>query len=149
MQTTWIVIADSSRVRIFERQAPQYHLKEIENFVNPAGHANSNDLRTDDRGRFYGKGERYQGHTADPAVFPVEHENEMFSKTLTNYLEHARNNHLYNKLCLIAAPKFLGLIRSNMKKGVQELVEDELPKDISSYTVPQLESYIEQKIGHA
>lgn len=149
METTWYVIADSSRVRIFERQPHTQHLIEIENFVNPAGHANSVDLLTDERGRFFGKGERNQGHTADPHVFPVDHENEKFSKTLTHYLDHGRRIRLYQKLCLIAPPKFLGLIRNNLKKDVQRMVEEELPKDISSYTVPQIERYLQQKIGHA
>jgi protein required for attachment to host cells len=47
---------------------------------------------------------------------------------------------------LIAAPKFLGLIRSNLDKEVQKMVKEELPKDISTYTVQQIEEYIKQKI---
>jgi protein required for attachment to host cells len=146
MQTTWIVVADSSRARIFEMQAGQQHLREIADLVNPAGRADDNELRTDERGRFYGKGERNQAHTADPAVFPVEHENELFSRTVTHYLEEGRNQHRYSQLYLIAAPKFLGLIRSNLDKEVQKMVKEELPKDISTYTVQQIEEYIKQKI---
>ena len=144
MQTTWILVADSSRARIFEKHQAERHLREIEDFVNPAGRADSNDLRSDERGRFYGKGERDQAHTADPHVFPVEHENEMFALAVARHLDQARNAHRYQRLRLIAAPKFLGLIRGNLNKEVQELVVEELPKDISSFNLPEIENYLKK-----
>jgi protein required for attachment to host cells len=145
MDTTWIVVADSSRARIFELQEGEQHLREIEDFLNISGRADADDLRTDERGRFYGKGERNQAHTADPAVFPVEHENELFSRTITQYLDNARNQQRYTRLCLIAAPKFLGLLRNNLHKEVHKLIEEDLPKNISTFTRRQIEEYVKEK----
>lgn len=142
MQTTWIVVADSSRARIFEKTKSEPHLREIEDFVNPAGHANDNDLRTDERGRFYGRGERKEGNTADPHVFPVDQENEVFSRAITQYLDSAHYAHRYQRLRLIAAPKFLGLIRKNLSKEIFTIVDEEASKDISKFTVEQVENYI-------
>jgi protein required for attachment to host cells len=142
MQTTWIVVADSSRARIFEKAAPKMHLREIEDLVNPSGHAEDKELETDERGRFYGKGEREQGHTAEPAVSAVEHENEKFSRAVTHYLDKAHNEHRYDSLCLIAAPKFLGHLRSSLSKSTKTTVIEELPKDISAFTTKEIETYI-------
>jgi protein required for attachment to host cells len=146
MQTTWIVVADSSRARIFELQEQEPQLHEIEDMVNPAGRSNSNDLRSDERGRFYGKGERNQAHTADPAVTPVEHENELFAHSVAQRLEQARNEHCYSQLSLLAAPKFLGLLRANLSKEAQQLVCQELAKDVSGMNSPQLEEYLKQNL---
>jgi protein required for attachment to host cells len=142
MQTTWFVVADSSRVRIFEMDEPERHLHEIEDMANPQGRATNRDLRTDGYGRYYGKGEREQGHTAPPHVDAVEHETELFSKKVGEYLDKARNEHRYEKLCLIAPPKFMGLIRQNLSKEAQKLVEEEMLKDISGMDVHRIEEYI-------
>lgn len=146
MQSTWIVVADSSRARIFERHDPDRHLHEVDDFINEAGRMNSGELRTDERGRFYGKGERQMGHTADPAVMPYEHENEIFSRKLGDYLEKAHNDHRYEQLYLVAAPKFLGLLRDNLNSEVGKAVEEELPNDISKFTVQQIEEFVSRRI---
>ena len=66
MRTSWILIADSSRARIFEKKEHERHLEEVEDFVDNLGRATNHELRTDGRGRFYGKGERDQGRGVVP-----------------------------------------------------------------------------------
>lgn len=146
MQTTWILTADSSRARIFEMHGAQDHLHEIEDFANAAGHATIGDLRTDARGRFYGKGEREQAHTAEPEVDPIMHETELFSKQVSEFLDKACSEHRYDKLYVIAFPKFLGLMRQNMSKQVQRLVEEEVPKDVSKFDIREIEDYVRNQL---
>ena len=146
MTITWILVADSSRARIFEKKEEEKHLQEIDDFVNTAGRAADNELGTDERGRFYGRGERYQGHTAEPAISPVQHENEVFSRTLANYLDDARRTQRYTRLYLIAPPKLLGLIHSNLNEEVQKLIVNELAKDVSTLSVRNLKSHLFGKL---
>jgi protein required for attachment to host cells len=148
MSTTWVIAADSSRVRIFEMSASDQHLQEIEDLANPQGRATNRDLRTDGYGRYYGKGERQQAHTAPPHVDAVQHETELFSKKLGEYLDKARTEHRYDKLCLIAPPKFLGLIRQNLSKEAQKLVEEEMVKDVSWFDAKDIEKYIHDDRQH-
>jgi len=145
MQTTWIVAADSSRARIFELHGLREPLREIEDFANPAGHAQNRELETDGLGRYYGKGEQQQGHTAEPRVDPVEHETDLFSKQVSDYLDQARVEHRYDKLRLIAYPKFLGLLRQNLSKEAQRMVEEEVPKDISMMKAREIEDYVKHR----
>jgi protein required for attachment to host cells len=149
MDTTWIVVADSSRARIFERIERTRHLREVDDFINPAGRADATDLRSDERGRFYGKGERQQGHTAEPAVDPVRHESELFARDVAQHLNKALGEHRYQRLYLLAAPKFLGLVRGKLRKDVQKVVEAELAKDISGLSQHQVEAYLRERFGHA
>ncbi len=141
MQKLWIVAADSSRARIFEVSPPDRHFQEIEDLANPPGRGTNRDIRSDGYGRFYGKGERDQGHTASPPVDAVTHETELFSKDVGEYLDKARTEHRYDKLYLIASPKFLGLIRQNLSKEAQKLVEKELAKDVSWFDAKEIEAY--------
>jgi protein required for attachment to host cells len=146
MQTTWILAADKSRARIFETHGAQDHLREIEDFVNPAGRAHEDEIRSDNLGRFYGKGEQSQAHTGAPNTDPVEHETELFSKQVSEYLDKARAEHRYDKLCLIAFPKFLGMMRQNLSKEVRQMVEDEVPKDISWLDAHEIEDYVKNHL---
>jgi protein required for attachment to host cells len=145
MQTTWIVAADSSRARIFEMQGAQDHLHEIEDFVNSAGRENAREINTDARGRYYGGG-RAQGDTAEPRVDPVEHETDLFSKRVSEYLDQARVEHRYDRLRLIAFPKFLGLLRQNLSKEAQDLVEDEVSKNITMLDAREIEDYVKTRL---
>jgi protein required for attachment to host cells len=146
MDTTWIMAADSSRARIFERLEHERNLRELLDFVNPSGRADATDLRSDERGRFYGKGERYQGHTADPQVDPVQHESELFARDVAGHLNKAYGEQRYQRLVLVAAPKFLGLVRGKLHKDVQQAVVEELPKDISGFNLHQVEAYLRERI---
>jgi protein required for attachment to host cells len=145
MQSTWIVVADAGRGRIFEMQE-EGHLAEIEDFVNPAERERNADLRTDSYGRFYGKGEREEGHTAEPAVSPREHEAERFAIHIAEYLDQARTHHQYEKLKLIAAPSFLGVLRNKLDEEVLKLVDLQLDQDLTKASVRELEQRLEQTL---
>lgn len=141
MQTTWIVAADSTRARIFEVEGVDTNFHELQDFVNEAGRENDRDLRSDAKGRFFGKGERDQGHTAEPHTGAVQHEIELYAKEVCEFLEQARVAHRYDGLFLIAFPKFLGLLRQNLSKEAQRLIADEIPKEISGLEAREIEDF--------
>jgi protein required for attachment to host cells len=145
MQTTWILAADSSRARIFQELDDEHHLQEIEDFANPAGHALKQEILEGipDR-RNFNKDALGARHDGEPAVDPIEHENEKFSKTVGDFLYKARNEHRYDKLYVIAPPKFLGLLRKNLGKETQKLVADEIDKDVSRYDKNGLEAFVRE-----
>lgn len=145
MPKTWILAGDSSRVRIFEASSPKLHLQEIADFANPQGRGTNRDLRTDSYGHYSGTVERAQGETAEPRIDAITHEVEMFSKEVGKYLDKARTEHRYNKLRLIAPPKFLGMIRQNLGKEAQKLVDEELVKDVSRLSVREIEEYLQKQ----
>ena len=127
----WILVADSSRAKIFETHGPGDLAREIEELPHPEGRAHNRDLRSDAQGRYYGKGERHQGHAATPQVLPTEHEAELFAKHLGDHLDKARTAHRYERLCIIAPPKFLGMLRNHLDKEVEKLIAATSAKDIA------------------
>lgn len=146
MQTTWILAADKSRARIFEMHGAKDHLHEIEDFANPAGRAREDEIMNDNLGRFRGKEGGGAAHTGAPNTDPVEHETELFSKQISEYLDKARAEHRYDKLCLIAFPKFLGMMRQNLSKEVRQVVADEVSKDISWQDAREIEDYVKNRM---
>ena len=117
MKTTWIIAADASRARILQVMDRDARLAEVEDFVNPEG-------RVHDR----------------EEMKATEHATELFVKRVSAYLDKARNDHRYDRLHLVAPPKFLGQLRKELGKEVGKLVTSELPKDLSWLDVRELES---------
>jgi protein required for attachment to host cells len=148
MQTTWILAADSSRARIFEELDEAHHLKEIEDFSNAAGHTQQMDLLEDEpERRNFGKGGRGGSiHDGEPETDPVTHENEIFSKEISKFLNKACRERRYDKLCVIAPPKFLGLLRQNLNKETRKAVEKEIVNDVSRFDEKEIELFVQNRI---
>jgi protein required for attachment to host cells len=150
--TTWIIAADSSRARVLQVADREHKLVEIEDLLNPQARLQDRDLQTDGEPRFNG-----HGGVGRPGSSPtggpgsdretkgaVEHSVEVFAREIGQYLEKARNQHRFDRLHLVAPPKFLGALRKELGKEVEKLVEQEVPKDLSWFNTRELERYLAQ-----
>ncbi|HJV81504.1 host attachment protein [Noviherbaspirillum sp.] len=147
MQTTWIIAADEHRARIFEVEgAQQANFHEIEDFVSPEGRMREQDLTSDAKGRYSDNSRRVVGHTAEPNVSQAQHQQELFAKQIGEYLDKARMEQRYDKLRVIAFSKFLGMLRKNLSKESQQLVEEEVSKDITWFDDKEIENYIKTQL---
>jgi protein required for attachment to host cells len=161
MQTTWVIAADSNRARIFE-ESPDHKLQEIEDMYNPEGRQADRDVISDEYGKFAqgkggatrpaedhpgarGVGHRMPANTADPQESMHEHHLEQFAKEVSRYLDKARTEHRFDKLRVIADPKFLGMMRRNESKEVQKMVEEEIPKELVGLKSHELEQFLRQR----
>ena len=147
METMWIVAADASRARIFETSNVAEYLLEIEDLINPEGRANNRELTSDAQGRYYGAGNRPRANAATPKIDAVEHQTELFAKQVGEYLNKARTDHRYDKLHVVAPPKFLGLLRKKMSPEVHKLVDGEESKDLSAMNTKEIETYIKNQLA--
>jgi protein required for attachment to host cells len=128
MTTTWIIAADSSRARILQVTDRDEHLEEIEDLLNPEGRVHDRELTSDAQPRFHGT-DGPGSDREEPSA--ADHATELFAKRVGDYLDKARTAHRYDRLHLIAPPKFLGQLRKELGKEVEKLVAEELPKDLA------------------
>lgn len=142
MHTQWVVVADSSRARFFETQGNVESLVELEDFLSPAARMDEAALRHDAKGRFFGKGEREQAHTAEPAVSAKTHAAQKFSKVIMQHLEQACEKKRYDRLILIAPPQFLGQLHKQLSQRVMQRITQELPLNISGLTAAQIGDHL-------
>jgi protein required for attachment to host cells len=132
MKPTWLLVANRSRARLFEVPRDGDDPVEIADFAHPAGRAHERDLITEGTGRFYGKGEQQQGHSAVQNVEVSRAEAERFAEELRDYLEQARTHERFDKLWIMAGPQFLGVLRDKLTKGVEKEVEFDVDKDVTT-----------------
>ena len=147
MQTTWVLAADSARARIFEWSASDGHLHEVEDMLNPDGRAMEREIDIEPRDNLTRPGGKQlgSGSTYQPASTATQHAAELFSKDVARRLDHARNEHKFDKLCVVADPHMLGLLRDSMSKEVQKMVEEEIAKDISNMKEHDMEEYLRKR----
>lgn len=148
MNATWIVSADRGRARIFLEPGPEAPLEEIEDMLSPSARTRTSEEYTDKLGPLAaGKSSHSTGGALpnsqyEPQQTPDERETEMFAKDVCSYLLKARQEGRFDQLALVAAPGFLGTLRSELDPQLKPLVSYEINHDYSHASGQQLREQI-------
>lgn len=130
MSKAWVLVAESSRARVFSIDSPTGPLHEIHAMVHAESRMHEQELTSDLPGRDANPGSGAH-HAVEPEVSPKEYEAQVFAKQVIGYLEQARQKGRFEKLVIAAAPKFLGHLRAEMGGPLAALVDKEVDKNIS------------------
>ena len=148
MQATWIVAANAGRARVFSQANAAEPLEEIHDMVNTAARLRTGETETDALGqRAASKSRHSVGAPTPPSGYephqsPAEHKTEIFAKTLAGFLAHAHQEGRFNRLCIVAAPEFLGMLRKLLKPPLVSTVKLEIDKDYTHFNARQLHERI-------
>jgi len=130
MSKIWIVVADEAKARILSTSKSTEPLVEIQSLASTEAHDQEQDLVSDKPGR--GSNGSGQGkHAMNEKNAHKEQYALRFAKQLSELLEKNKHSKAYMKLIIVAAPRFLGLLRKELGKGVSELVSLEIDKDLT------------------
>ena len=142
MQSTWIVVADSSRARIFRGVNTKAKLIELDSLDHPESRAKARDLVEDGTTTtFSSVGSSRSGVGADDA--PQIHEHEVFARMIAEKLAHARFENKYDKLVLMAPPQFLGTLRHVLGTQFAKLIVQPVSKDLTRAPIDQVSAHLE------
>lgn len=134
---TRVIVADNARARIFASHDVLNHLTEQDDFVHSEAHLANQDLVADAAGK-----SRDPHGALDPATSPKEHEARNFAKLLAKHLKALHNDGHFERLILIAPPHFLGLLRKELPKPLDQLVDRTIHKDLTTASVEDIIDYI-------
>mgnify|MGYP001813280172 FL=1 len=133
-----VIVADAARARIFASQNLIKHLTEQQDFIHSEAHLANHDLVGDAAG----KSRNPHAGSLDSATSPKEHEAKVFARLLAKHLKDLHNQQNFEKLILIAPPKFLGLLRKELPKPLDQLVERTIPKDLTTASAAEIIDHI-------
>ncbi|MGD9856384.1 MAG: host attachment protein, partial [Planctomycetaceae bacterium] len=108
--TTWLVVADRGRARIFDGEWPALdELREIKTLVHPEGELHPRDVESDEPGRLYeAKGPKH----AAQAKTDFKHRTAIkFAHQIVRELQKGQDENAFGRLILVAAPLILGVLR--------------------------------------
>ncbi len=140
MKPTWILVADSGRARIFTTETPSSPLLEIEDFSHIEGRLHDREITSDLPGKIKSTGGG--GHAFEQPTDPKQHEAENYAHLVAHFLLDAHNAKKFDHLLIVAAPAFLGLLRSHLHEPVKQLICFELDKDLSKMNASDIRQHL-------
>ncbi len=141
MSNTWVLVAESSRAKLYRVNGRLAPFTEIDAMVHPASRMHEGDLVSDTAGS--DGGSIGQGrHVIDSKHTAHEHESLQFAKELASRLDSGRTNGDFDKLVLVAPPEFLGHLRSNLSKEVMSMVSRQVDKNLVQKPAEVLRAYL-------
>lgn len=133
--STWVVVADGERARIFEAQGAAGPLVEIACLVHEETRAAERELASDKPGRIAG-GQGQGAHGLEEPHHFKAREAERFARQVSAHLEAAAREDCYQHLVVCAAPRFLGHLRRVLPRLVQGRLSREIHKDLAHIADP-------------
>lgn len=129
MSHLWVLVAESSRAKLYRSNGRMAPLTEIEDLLDPEGRMHEGDLVSDRAGS--DGGSVGQGrHVFDQQTTASRQVHAEFARILASHLTEAHNAGSFDELILVAPPEFLGLLRENLSKPVRERVVQEVDKNL-------------------
>lgn len=138
---TWIIVANRSRARILQAESSDSDtLQEIADMVHPASQLSRQDVISDAPGRFAASvGGRHSGQPETD----FKHETaEQFAREIIANLEKGRMQNNFDRLGLVAAPLFLGVLRKKLPNPLAQMVVWELDQDYTHLKVNEIRKHL-------
>lgn len=127
-EKAWIVVANRKKARIY-RVVKVGVLEELDGLIHPEGRKTAGELEADKYGRgFERKGDTR--HAYEPQTSAEEKMDLMFARIVANHLEEAANTRKFENLYIISEPKFLGVLKKELKPQVMNRVDKMFTKDL-------------------
>lgn len=148
MSICWILIADRTKARLLHvlpnGQGP---FPELACFVHEAGRLQPRDRDSDEPGRVI--------HPAGYASAVEPHEDRdhvestRFASELASSLERSRQEQRFDRLIVIAPPKFLGVLREEWTPALRKMIQLEIHQDLLNLPDAELQQRLEELVTTA
>lgn len=140
MDSTWLLVANSSSARIFAC-SQQHRLQELTALTHPASRLRDADLGSDEPGQTSDRsGHGFHGMT--PPTSLHDKEVEVFAREVVDRMKQEYEQHSFEHLLIIAAPRFLGLLRDRLPENLRRSVLLEIDKDVSHMPASEIEQQL-------
>ncbi|WP_376691139.1 host attachment protein [Wenzhouxiangella sp. EGI_FJ10409] len=136
MSDCWVIVADSARVRLFQKGEGQ-SIEEFDVMLNPDVRLREQDLVSDEPGRGLNRS-RSSRFSMSEVEGHREHAEKTMAIELARRLRQARLDGSLSRLHVLAAPHFLGQLRNSLDEETRELVCSETAKNVSRLDAPDI-----------
>ena len=150
-----IVVANQGEAAFYDLVSRVDALHFKERLSDPLAHLHDRDFKSDRPGRVFDHaplaGHR-RGATAHHSTGgerrPRKHEAGVFARLIAEHLEQARRAGEFDRLVVMAAPAFLGLLRKVMADAVRTCIVGEVTKDLAHEPPDAIRAHVPQEAFH-
>lgn len=136
----WIVVANASMARCFERVSAAEPLVPGECLTHPASRLHGRELEWDRPGRAMRDDAGRVGFA--PRTEAKERERTEFAREVANFLQQGAGANRYSGVVLFASNPFLGELLSHLDGGVRQLVTSTHALDLTAFDGKELEQRV-------
>ena len=136
--TSWILIANGSEARIYNRSEKRSGLQIVSEYHHPESRMKSAELISDRSGHYQSDSSSMGHGSYQEPTPPKKHEMDRFAHELADTLDEARMTRKFNRLVLVSPPHFSGLLNKHMYKEVKNLVSKNVGKDFTKVSEHEL-----------
>ena len=147
MKQTMIVVADSTRARIFTTESASSALNEIDVMVHPESREHDREITSDLPGKGTGV-DSSAGHAFQGETDPKKHELVEFTRSISSYLENTRNANKLSRLLIVASPPVLGELRAHLSSSIKEKIVFELDKNLTQHSAVDIRDHLPKYLSH-
>jgi protein required for attachment to host cells len=136
MKKTWIVLANSARARVLEREAGSGRMVELLDLVHPQSREKADALTSDQEGhaqKAHGDPGR-SGTAFQPHTTPHRKELAAFAAEISRHLEVAATTGKFADVALIASDPFLGELKSHLGSATRRALTATVAHDFTSFS---------------
>ncbi len=126
----WIVVADEARAIIYTRAAKRGPLNELARLNNPDGRKKPGELVSDRGGRSFDSGGQGRHAMGQEKSGPKEQIAAAFAKQIATGVGKALHNGRCRGYVLVAAPRFLGVLRDAVAVNCSKAPDKTIPKEV-------------------
>jgi len=159
MAENWIIVANNSGARIFTQApqaprlkdpqtlesspqaSPRSRLVEVEKLEHPEGKLKSQAIDADRPGRSF-ESTGMKRHAMAREIDPKKQQTIAFAKRVVDRLENGRRHGEVERLILVAAPEFLGLMRNHCGAELRRLIDLELSLDLAQMNPDEIRAHL-------
>lgn len=138
---SWILVANASRARLFTAGESDGELVEVASFAHPEGRMHGAELTRRPPGSVQESATSAR-HGIEPRIDPHDKVSGEFAAALAEVLDQGRVGHEYERLVLVAPPRFLGQLRDCLDEQVARLVADSRHKDALRDSAEEIEALL-------
>ncbi len=110
-KTTWVIVADESAATVYARKSRRGPLTELFSLTNEVARKKTGDLISDRGGRSFDSHGQGRHTMVKEKSGPKERASAAFAKDIANRANKAMHEGTCDEIALIAAPRFLGVLR--------------------------------------
>ena len=129
-KTFWVVVADEAQAIIYTRAARSGPLSELVRLDNPDGRKKPGELTSDRGGRSFDSGGQGRHAMGQEKPGPKEHIVAAFAKQIATRVAKALHNGSCRGYILVAAPRFLGVLRDAVSSNCSRAPDRTVAKEV-------------------
>lgn len=145
MARTCVLVADSSRARLFIAETATSSLAETETLTHPESRQHTRELTSDLPGKDHDANPSGH-HRMDVKIDPHKQEVINFARDIVDHLKADLSANHYKNIIIVAEPSFLGTLRNTIDKQTHKHVSLEVNKNLVKHSPEDIRSHLPKRL---